>query len=103
MKQLFFIAVILTGLIAILSHWKRQPVRNTLMKLALFASLLLAAGCFEGAGNDLAPTQTHKIIIIEKCQYILISRRPWSGEMAMAHKGNCTNNNHAVNPDRGTP
>ena len=46
---------------------------------------------FRGASNDLYPEEVHKVIVIEGCEYIFISRRPFDSQMALAHKGNCKN------------
>jgi hypothetical protein len=51
----------------------------------------------EGAGNDLEPEKTYRIVIIENCEYVYISRRPWDSNMAIAHKGNCNNPIHKGN------
>jgi len=52
--------------------------------LAGFASRNLA-----GSENDIRPEKTYKIIEIDSCEYIFISRRPFAGDMALTHKGNC--------------
>lgn len=64
-------------------------------KIAIvFAVILIAllVGCSPyGSDNDVNPGKTYKIIVIEDCEYVIISRRPWAGNMALAHKGNCKN------------
>lgn len=45
----------------------------------------------QGAGNDLSPEKTYRTVIIENCEYIFVSRRPFSAEFSLTHKGNCTN------------
>tara|TARA_R110000824_G_C15210760_1_gene676586 strand:- start:1345 stop:1617 length:273 start_codon:yes stop_codon:yes gene_type:complete len=54
-----------------------------------------------GSENDTNPEQTHREIIIDDCEYIFVSRRPFSAEMALTHKGNCTNQaGHLVNTNK---
>ena len=43
----------------------------------------------EGIDNDKHPSETYEIKVIDECEYIYVSRRPWSGEFSLAHKGNC--------------
>ena len=73
------------------------------MKLAIMiffvGSMALLSGCtsnvnLAGSDNDLHPETTYRVIEIEGCEYIYLSRRPWSGEMALSHKGNCKNKLH---------
>lgn len=66
------------------------------LKYFLFLLLvcILHAGCvgfasYEGVENDVNPETTYRIIEIDSCEYVFISRRPYSSEMAMSHKGNC--------------
>ncbi len=63
--------------------------KNTWLLVTL-TGLLVCAGCSPaGSDNDANPEETYSIIEIEGHEYIFISRRPWSGEIAMAHKANC--------------
>jgi hypothetical protein len=60
--------------------------------LAVLLSVLLVSlcGCSpEGSENDVNPERTYKTVTIEGHEYIFITRRPWGGEMALAHKANC--------------
>jgi len=60
--------------------------------LYLLLTVFLMVGCNPaGSKNDLHPEKTYRIITIDNCEYIFISRRPWDGNMALAHKGNCKN------------
>jgi hypothetical protein len=63
------------------------------LQLGIAAILLLAAvfsSCsFDGAGNDMKPEQSFEIKVIDSCEYIYVSRRPYSGEFSLTHKGNC--------------
>lgn len=55
-----------------------------------YLSIGLISGCVtEGSGNDENPEKTYKIVEIDGCEYIFISRRPWASNMAITHKGNC--------------
>lgn len=69
-----------------------KPAALMAVSLILLLSAFLS-GCnpTEGAGNDLHPEKSYKIVEIDDCEYIFVSRRPFSGDMAMAHKGNCKN------------
>lgn len=64
-------------------------------KIAIVFAVILTAllvGCSPyGSENDVNPEKTYKIIVIEDCEYVMISRSPWMGNMALAHKGNCKN------------
>lgn len=42
-----------------------------------------------GSGNDAKPEETYEIKVIDSCEYIYVSRRPWSSEFSLTHKGNC--------------
>ena len=62
--------------------------------IALYAVLclvFLCGGCssFDGAENDVNPEKTYEIKTIDSCEYIYVSRRPYSGEFSLTHKGNC--------------
>ncbi len=69
-----------------------ENLNKTALLLAVSLTALLASGCsLSGSENDTTPSKTYKIIEIDGHEYIFISRRPWSGEMALAHSGNCKN------------
>lgn len=42
-----------------------------------------------GGGNDINPEKTYEIKVIDSCEYIYVSRRPWGAEFSLTHKGNC--------------
>ena len=59
-------------------------------KLITTLLVALVSGCVPlGSEDDVNPEGTYRTITIEGHEYIFISRRPWSSEMAMAHKANC--------------
>lgn len=62
-------------------------------KYVLIFGLLILTGCtsFEGVDADITIEDSYKTIVLEGCEYIYVSRRPFSSEMMMAHKGNCKN------------
>ena len=56
--------------------------------------ILLVMCCFfscspPGSENDAKPEETYEIKVIDSCEYIYVSRRPWSGDFSLTHKGNC--------------
>lgn len=58
----------------------------------LVAILLLAAVFFQsckGDDNDTIPEKTYEIKVIDSCEYIYVSRRPFAGDFSLTHKGNC--------------
>ena len=60
--------------------------------ICIVLALVLCGGCgnsTEGSGNDKNPEKTYRIVEIDSCEYIYISRRPFGGNMAITHKGNC--------------
>jgi len=57
--------------------------------LILFICGLSCGVIDKGGDNDIKPEETYKIVVIDSCEYIVISRRPWGGDIAIAHKGNC--------------
>ena len=62
-------------------------MRNTLY---LVLALVLCVGCNPaGSENDKNPEESYRIVEIDSCEYIYINRRPWEGDMAITHKGNC--------------
>ena len=64
--------------------------KTKLLAVLLSALLVSLCGCSPaGSENDLNPERTYKTVTIEGHEYIFITRRPWGGEMALAHKANC--------------
>ena len=57
----------------------------------LLVAFLMVGCSSEGSENDVHPEETYKTVVIDGCEYIFVSRRPWSGDMALAHKGKCKN------------
>jgi hypothetical protein len=43
----------------------------------------------EGDNNDIKAEKTYEIKVIDSCEYIYVSRRPWAGDFSLTHKGNC--------------
>jgi len=58
-----------------------------------FYALLVAVifcGCNpEGSENDVNIEKNYEVKVLDSCEYIYVSRRPWSGEFSLTHKGNC--------------
>lgn len=59
-----------------------------------FAYVLLVAVIFcgcnpEGSKNDVNIEKSYEVKVIDSCEYIYVSRLPWSGEFSLTHKGNC--------------
>ena len=69
-------------------------MKNLRTKLSYTIYTLLVAflmvSC-DGAENDVHPEENYKIIEIDDCEYIFISRRPFASDMAITHKGDCKN------------
>lgn len=64
--------------------------KNKLLAILLSALLVSLSGCSPtGSENDVNPEKSYKTVTIEGHEYIFITRRPWSSEMAIAHKANC--------------
>jgi len=61
-----------------------------MMKILILILTILICGCTGGGDADKNPEESYRTIIIEGHEYIFISRRPWSSEMAIAHKANCS-------------
>lgn len=61
----------------------------------LFVAILLLATVFfqsctlDGYNNDVVPEKTYEVKVIDSCEYIYVSRRPFSAEFSLTHKGNC--------------
>ncbi|MFT5450833.1 MAG: hypothetical protein ACI9N9_000313 [Enterobacterales bacterium] len=66
-------------------------IKNSKLLIVLLSVLLVCvAGCSPaGSENDVNPERSYKTVTIEGHEYIFITRRPWGGEMAIAHKANC--------------
>lgn len=60
-----------------------------------FAYVLLVVVIFcgcnppQGSVNDINIENSYEVKVIDSCEYIYVSRRPWSGEFSLTHKGNC--------------
>ena len=61
------------------------------MKIIIIILISLFFISCGGADNDLNPEKTYQIKMIDNCEYIYVSRRPYSGEFSLTHKGNCKN------------
>ena len=72
-------------------------MKNKTLKLVgtrnFFYALLVAVifcGCNpEGSENDVNIEKNYEVKVLDSCEYIYVSRRPWSGEFSLTHKGNC--------------
>jgi hypothetical protein len=58
-----------------------------LITALLGTGVLLSSGPPAGADNDEHPETSYRVI--EGCEYVFVSRRPFGSNMAMAHKGDC--------------
>jgi len=74
----------------------KENMKTKTLFLALTKAffILLVMCCFfscsrTGIENDAKPEETYEIKVIDNCEYIYVSRRPWSGEFSLTHKGNC--------------
>lgn len=65
------------------------------MKQLLFIAILISVlvGC-GGINNDANPETSYEVKIIDGCEYIYVSRRPYSAEFSLTHKGDCNNPIH---------
>lgn len=43
----------------------------------------------QGSENDVNIEKTYEVKVIDSCEYVYVSRRPWSGDFSLTHKGNC--------------
>lgn len=59
------------------------------MKLFIFIIIILSFSSCAGSLNDKYPEKFYEIKIIDSCEYIYVSRRPWSSDFTLNHKGNC--------------
>jgi hypothetical protein len=57
--------------------------------LFLCTMFCLSSCIFDGADNDKRPAETCEIKVIDRCEYIYVSRRPFGPEFSITHKGNC--------------
>lgn len=58
--------------------------------LCLIVSLIVFNSCItDGSENDINPVKSFDVLEIDNCEYIYITRRPFQGNMAITHKGNC--------------
>lgn len=63
-------------------------------KTAIVGYTMLVAVIFcgcnpQGSENDVNIEKSYEVKVIDNCEYIYVSRRPWSGEFSLTHKGNC--------------
>lgn len=63
-------------------------------KTAIAGYIMLVAVIFcgcnpQGIENDVNIEKSYEVKVIDSCEYIYVSRRPWSSEFALTHKGNC--------------
>lgn len=68
----------------------------------LILSLLILTSCTVPSDKDFAAriqsgVQEHSVILIDYCEYIVLTNRPYSADMTITHKGNCTNPIHCYN------
>jgi len=57
---------------------------------ALVAISLTSCGSFtDGDNNDINASTSYEVKVIDSCEYIYVSRRPYSVEFSLTHKGNC--------------
>ena len=68
-----------------------MKTKTSILALTKAFFILLVMCCFFscGSGNDAKPEETYEIKVIDSCEYIYVSRRPWSSEFSLTHKGNC--------------
>lgn len=57
----------------------------TLTKVLLIVNIIGYLSSCHGSGNDIRPEETYEIKVIDSCE----SRRPFSAEFSLTHKGNC--------------
>ena len=62
-----------------------QTFATALAAIFLLSSVL---SC-KGDNNDKNPEKNYEIKVIDSCEYIYVSRRPWAGNFSLTHKGNC--------------
>ncbi len=71
-----------------------MKTKTSILAITKAFFILLVMCCFfscspSGSENDTKPEETYEIKVIDSCEYIYVSRRPWSGEFSLTHKGNC--------------
>jgi len=69
--------------------FKKKTVLSRFAVLAVtFLAMAVLQSC-DGQYNDANCEKTYEVKVIDSCEYIYVSRRPWSGEFSLTHKGNC--------------
>lgn len=68
--------------------------KGALIKLLfiILTTLLITLGsCAKptGSESDIKIEESYEVKILDSCEYIYVSRRPWSAEFSLTHKGNC--------------
>ncbi len=91
-----------SGLCKNLINFMKQKIKYPLL-MVYSISWLGFTGC-DGADNDTKPETSYKVIMIDGCEYIYVSCRPFAREFSFTHKGNCKNSIHesvrnAINTD----
>ena len=61
------------------------------MKIIIIIFISLFFISCGGADNDLNLEKTYQIKMIDNCEYIYVSRRPYSGEFSLTHKDKSKN------------
>jgi len=56
---------------------------------ALLVAVIFCSCTPEGSRNDVNVENSYEVRVLDSCEYIYVSRRPWSGEFSLTHKGNC--------------
>ncbi len=57
--------------------------------MVLVMTLTMSCGVKSGIENDLEPEKYYQVKVIDNCEYIYVSRRPFAAEFSITHKGNC--------------
>jgi hypothetical protein len=69
---------------------KLKFTTKTAIALSTMLVAVIFCGCNpEGSENDVNIEKTYEVKVLDSCEYIYVSRRPWSGEFSLTHKGNC--------------
>lgn len=63
--------------------------------ILILVLVIVFVGC-KGQNNDKNIESTYEIKIIDRCQYVYVSRRPYDVGFSITHKGNCNNIEHAT-------
>lgn len=61
----------------------------TLTKVSFILFIIYYFLSCAGSENDINPEKNYEIKIIDSCEYIYVSRRPFASEFSITHKGNC--------------